>query len=191
MKIFKTLPRFFVIISAVGFSLASCKQENRQQEKELQMEVKTKDTTQRIYRAEISSLNERANGDRSVSGNITLEVKGDQLLINVEASGLEPNTMHLQHLHGAPEGGDTKCPDMGADSNNDKLIDITEAYNVAGVTMIPFHDNPPNMEVNTDTYPTADENGKFSYRQSVDLKELTSSFKNKFQWEKLDFKNFT
>lgn len=194
MKVTKTTLGTFAIILALGFSLTSCKQDNREQEKDdqdLQIESKTEDTFQRIYRAEISSLNESANGDRSVSGSITLQVQGDRLLIDVEASGLEPNTMHLQHLHGAPEGGDTNCPEMGADSNNDDLVDITEAYNVAGVTMIPFHDNPSNMEVDTDTYPTADENGNISYQQTVDLDELTRSFKGKFQWENLDFNNFT
>lgn len=177
-----------------GMILTSCKDTNREQEPvnvDQQIIAETENLAQRTFRAQISSFNEKANDNRSVSGNVTLEVSEDQLHITVEASGLQPNMMHLQHLHGSKEGSETSCPDSSADNNQDGLIDITEAYDVAGVTMIPFHDNPPNMEVNTQTYPTADENGNISYRQTVDLTELSNSFKEKFDREELDFSQFT
>lgn len=194
MKTIKTVPGVLVFILALGFSFTSCKENNGQQETEdqdEQMATETEEISERVYRAQITSLNENANEDRNVSGNVTLEVREDQLYITIEASGLEPNMMHLQHLHGSQEGEDTNCPDSAADTNDDGLVDITEAYDIAGVTMIPFHDNPPNMEVDTETYPTADENGNISYQQTVDLNELRNSFDEKFEWEDLDFSKFT
>ena len=188
------LLKAFIFTLALSFSFASCNQNNRQQEaeeNEQQTQAETESTSVEIFVASISSINESANGNRNVSGDVRLEVQGDQLLITVEASGLEPGMMHLQHLHGAKGGGAMTCPDVTADTNNDQLVDITEAYDIAGVTMIPFHDNPPNMEVDTQTYPTADENGNISYRQTVDLNELRNSFNEKFDWDQLDFSKFT
>lgn len=197
MKNCKTVLTAYLIIFVLGLSFTSCKQTNRQQEQledDIKMETATEDNAQKIYRAQISSLNENANQNRNVSGTVTLEVEGDQLEVVVEASGLEPNMMHLQHLHGSQEGEDTGCPDVEADKNNDGFVDITEAYDVAGVTMIPFHDNPTNMEVDTQTYPIADEDGNISYRQTVDLNELRDAFNEKFdreEDEELDFSQFT
>ncbi|WP_051286548.1 hypothetical protein [Salinimicrobium terrae] len=194
MRNIKTLLEVLVMILFIGFFFTSCNQNNRQQETEdqvLQMQTETEVIPEKTYRGQISSLNESANQDRNASGNVILEVQGDQLLITVEASGLEPNMMHLQHLHGSKDGKDMNCPDPAADTNGDGLVDITEAYNVAGVTMIPFHNNPPNMEVDTQTYPTADENGNISYQQTVDLNELRGSFNEKFNLDQLDFSQFT
>lgn len=194
MKNLKTNTTIFTIILVFGLSLISCKENNREQDTisgNQEILRQGEDTSTRTYRAQISSINAGANGNRNVTGNVTLEVQGDQLHITVEASGLEPDMMHLQHLHGLKEGNGISCPDPSADNNNDGLVDITEAYDVAGVTMIPFHNNPPNMEVDTQTYPTADENGNISYKQTVDLNELRNSFNERFDWEELDFSKFT
>lgn len=184
----------FALIFVLGFSMTSCNQNNRQRgagQQGVPMQTVTEGATDIIYQAQISSLNENANEGRSISGNVTLKILGDQLQITVEASGLEPNMMHLQHLHGSKEGGDTNCPDSGADTNDDQIVDITEAYEVAGVTMIPFHENPSSMEIDTETYPTADESGNILYQEVVDLNELRNSFNEKFDGEELDFSRFT
>lgn len=194
MKKIKTLSGVYFVILTLAFSLFSCNQNNREQEAEgqdQQMEAQTEKVDQKTYAARIDAVNENANQNRSVSGNVTMEVRGDQLIINVEASGLEPDMMHIHHLHGSPEGNATSCPDAAADMNNDGFVDITEAYEVAGVTMIPFHDNPTSLEVDTETYPTADEDGNISYQQTVDLNELRKSFTENFDWEELDFSRFT
>lgn len=188
--------RSLMLLLAIVVSFSSCKNETgdqRQDEEELRMqpETATEQVTQGTYRAQITSVNDQANKNRSVTGNVRLEVQGDQLQVYVEAGGLEPGMMYLQHLHGAKDGGEINCPDSAADENNDGVVDITEAYDVAGVTMIMLHDDPTNFEVDTKTYPTADENGNISYQQTIDLNELRQGFMEKFDWEELDFGRFT
>lgn len=194
MKRSKTKQGLFVVLFALGFFLISCNQNNRQQgagQQDLEIGTTTEDASDRILKARISSLNEATNENRSVSGNVTLQIQGDQLQITVEASGLQPNMMHLQHLHGFKEGGDTRCPDSGADTNNDQIVDITEAHEIAGVTMIPLHNDPTSLEIDTETYPTADEDGDIFYQEVIDLNELRNSFNNNFGREDLDFSNLT
>lgn len=184
----------WMLILVMGISISSCKQDTKEQQqgdRDQQMQTETEQNTERIYRAQISSVNKSANKNRNVQGNVILEIQGSQLLINVEASGLEPNMMYLQHLHGSKEAGEINCPLPTADTNNDGVVDITEAYEVAGVTMIPLHDDPTSMEIKTETYPTADEDGNILYQQTVDLTELRDSFMEKFDWEELDFSKFT
>lgn len=183
-----------LIILSIGVSLTSFAQqteEQKQNEAELHMQTKTEETKGDTYQGQITSINHEANKNRKVSGNIRLVVKDDQLHINVEASGLEPGTMYLQHLHGSKEGDDVQCLDSKEDANNDEVVDITEAYGVAGVTMIPLHDNPSGFEIKTETYPTADADGKIYYEQSVSLQELREAFMDKFEWNELDFTRFT
>lgn len=188
--------RLFTLLLVIGVSFSSCKNETedqRQNEDELpvQVETGTEQVTVESYQAQITSVNDKANKNRSVSGNVRVEVQGDQLRVFVEASGLEPGMMYLQHLHGAKDGGEINCPDSAADENNDGVVDITEAYDVAGVTMIMLHDAPTNFEVESETYPTADENGNISYQQTINFDELRQGFMEKFDWEKMDFGQFT
>ncbi len=195
MKDMKIAPRFLLLILVLGFSLTSCKDNNRTldvEERDLRLEeAESEEISEEIYRAKISSLNENVNEGRNVSGNVTLKIEGDELQITVEASGLEPNMQHLQHLHGMKNGTETTCPDAAADKNNDGVVDIIEATESAGITMIPFHGDPVNMEIKTHSYPKTDAEGNFTYSQTVDLDSLRSAFKNKFGWEELDFSKFT
>ncbi|MCC8358353.1 hypothetical protein [Salinimicrobium sediminilitoris] len=188
--------RFFTLLLVIGVSFSSCKNETedqRQNEDELsgQMETGTEQVAVESYQAQITSVNGKANKNRSVSGIVRLEVQGDELKVFVEASGLEPGMMYLQHLHGAKDGGEINCPDSAADENNDGVVDITEAYDVAGVTMIMLHNDPTNFEVESETYPTADETGNISYQQVINLDELRQGFMEEFDWGEMDFGQFT
>lgn len=194
MKVIMSAFRVLCTILILGISLNSCKENKgerdiEEQDKPLQAESEV--MSKEVYRAQISSLNEDVNKGRNVSGNVTLEIQGDELQIMVEASGLEPNMQHLQHLHGIKEGTETTCPDSAADKNDDGVVDITEATKSAGITMIPFHGDPVNMTIKTHSYPESDVDGNLTYRQTVDLDSLRTAFKNKFGWEELDFSRFT
>ncbi len=145
-----------------------------------------------IFAGTINGLNNEANEDRSVTGEVTLTILTDKTLnIQVNASGLEPNTMHAQMLHGSKEGADTKCTGMEADKNNDGYVDVTEAVPSVGITMIPLHENPLNLTIKTDTYPKADENGNLEYLASVNIDSLSNAWKAKFGLETFDLTKFT
>ncbi|MFZ6052944.1 hypothetical protein [Halocola ammonii] len=134
-----------------------------------------------IYEVPLNGMNEKANGDRTVSGMAKFVVYNGTLDITIQAEGLEPNTMHLQHLHGLEELGIANCPDgLEADKNQDGFVDLIETRESAGITMIPLHDNPSSLTIKTETYPVSDENGKMSYKKTVDLAELGAAYNKKF-----------
>lgn len=185
------------MILVLGLFFTSCKNndpeptEEDQELEDIEMVAESEEISQEIYRASISSLNEKINAGRDVSGNVVLEVQGDELMITVEASGLEPNMQHLQHLHGMKDGTETTCPDTAADTNDDGVVDITEAVETAGVTMIPFHADPVNMKIKTHSYPKTDAAGNLTYSKTVNIDSLRTAFKDQFGWEELDFSKFT
>ncbi|WP_377509480.1 hypothetical protein [Pontibacter locisalis] len=173
-----------LLISVLSGFLFSCNQQAMQEGGVV--EGQTVETTATegegmVYDVNLSSLNSEANDGRDVSGTARFEVRDSLLLITVNAEGLEPNTMHLQHLHSFETPADASCPPgMEADTNKDGIIDLIETRQSAGITMIPLHDNPVNMEIKTDTYPTTDNEGKLSYQKTVNLNELSSAYKEKF-----------
>lgn len=118
--------------------------------------------------------------DSSPSGEATIEIRDDSMVITVDARGLPPEMAHLQHFHGFEDGAPARCPDADADANDDGVVDVTETAPMAGTTMVPFHDNPANMEIQAETYPRADGEGAYSYRQAVSLEAVRSAFQEKF-----------
>ena len=59
--------------------------------------------------------------DSGVSGTVTVLDKGDHLRVNLDASGLEPNRLHMQHIHGFGDGTQATCPDMSNDGGDGVL----------------------------------------------------------------------
>lgn len=134
---------------------------------------------QERYVAELRPLNAEALG-RSAGGTATLHVEDGRLTITVAADGLAPETMHLQHYHGFPEGKDASCPTPQADTNGDGFIDLIETEATAGTTMVPFHDDPASLDIASETYPVATEEGAVRYSQTVAVDELERALEDKF-----------
>ncbi|HSH46258.1 MAG TPA: hypothetical protein VK966_10395, partial [Longimicrobiales bacterium] len=118
--------------------------------------------------------------DSTPSGEATIEIRGDSMTISVDAQGLPPNMTHLQHFHGFEDGSPARCPDAEADANGDGVVDVTETAPMAGTTMVPFHGDPANMEIEAETYPEADGQGSYSYRHTASLEAVRSAFQAKF-----------
>lgn len=131
------------------------------------------------YVAELRPLNAGVVG-RAAEGTATFEVENGQLNLSVQAKGLAPGVMHLQHTHGFPKGGGATCPTAAADANRDGYVDLRETEATAGTTMIPLHGMPQSLEIPADSYPVADAKGEIHYRHSVRLAKLTSALKSKF-----------
>jgi hypothetical protein len=132
-----------------------------------------------VYTAELHALNSDATGAKAV-GDAKFAIDGDELTITVDAEGLPPNMMHLQHFHGFKDGKAASCPDSAADKNDDGLIDLIETEAYAGTTMVPFHNDPVSMEIPSDTYPKADSNGSYKYKKTLPLKDLQAAFAKTF-----------
>ena len=57
------------------------------------------------------------------SGNATVSVEGNQVTVNIPATGLVANQPHAQHIH---IGGQNTCPSAGADQDGDGFISVVE-----------------------------------------------------------------
>lgn len=138
------------------------------------------------YRALLSPLNAQVVGSQT-AGEAIFTVAGDDLTIHVTVSGAPPSIAHLQHFHGFKEGMQkSECPTARSDTNGDGIIDLIETEPLAGITMVPFHDDPVSMEIVRDTYPTADDKGSYTYEKSVSLKALEDAFAAQFPGQELD-----
>lgn len=145
----------------------------------VETEAAPADRTDQTFMARFSALNAHLL-DSTPSGEATVEVRGDSLIVTVDATGLPPGMPHLQHFHGFEDGSAARCPGADADENGDGIIDVTETAAMAGTTMVPFHGDPTTMEIDADTYPRADDQGAYTYRHAVALQPLRSAFQEKF-----------
>ncbi len=138
------------------------------------------------YSATFTPLNSNVTGS-DAAGNVTFTITGDQLTIQVTATGVPPDTEHWQHFHGFAEGDKhAACPSASEDANGDGIIDLIETEPVAGTTMVPLNDDPVNMDIPTDTYPTAGADGAYSYEKTVSLKAMQDAFAAQFPGQSLD-----
>jgi len=141
-----------------------------------------------VYRAELKPINGSKTGSQG-SGTATLTRKGDTLFVQIQASGLSPSIMHLQHYHGFPDGKDATCATMEQDSNNDSIIDLIETEVVSGITMVPFHNEPHNLSIASKTYPVADDQGNLYYNDTIQISKLQKSLQKRFGVDSLYLEN--
>lgn len=137
------------------------------------------------YEAELQPVNSKVI-DGKAAGKVSFERTGSQLLVTVTTKGLEPKLMHLQHLHGSRDGMEARCAPESADANDDEFVDLIETHRYSGVTLFPLHDDPPSLEIKTDTYPTSDADGAYTYEQTVDWDELSEAVADEYDLDDLD-----
>jgi len=138
------------------------------------------------YQADLKSVNSEITGF-SPEGAAKVYIEGDSVTITVTMSNVPPGIMHLQHIHGFLDDKTAVCPTMAQDTTGDSIIDLIETEQVAGKTLIPFHDNPATMKIAAANYPTADSLGTYSYSKIMLLSELKAGLKEQFGIEKPDW----
>ncbi len=85
-----------------------------------------------------------------VDGTAYLSLDGDSLTVTIHATGLEPNRVHPQHIHGhekpvTQNNGNATCPTSAADVNGDGLVDVGEGvpnYGPVQLVLAPFSTTP-------------------------------------------------
>jgi hypothetical protein len=137
------------------------------------------DTENRIYKADITPLNEDISGSRP-EATVILELRGENLIITVEGKNMPPDMMHLIHIHGYRQNMDAECADLTQDANKDGIVDLIETEAVSGITLIPFHDDPANLEIDSESYPRADADGTIKYRKEISINDLEQALENKY-----------
>lgn len=102
-----------------------------------------------------------------VSGTVAPE--GDMLSITFDADGMSPG-MHLSHIHGFAEAkpADATFPDATADANGDGWVDRIETQTAADVTMIPLTDDPAGLAIQSESCPSAGDDGRMTFEQTFD-----------------------
>jgi hypothetical protein len=118
------------------------------------------------YQAELAPLN-----GSGASGNLMLELNGEEATITANVSGLATTFMdnpypHVQHIHIAGQG---QCPDMSADENGDGIVDTVEgqpAYGMIGTTLSTSGDTSAEAGTNVEIAPSG---GSYEYSRTFDL----------------------
>jgi hypothetical protein len=108
------------------------------------------------------------DGGSNASGNARITVDGDRVTVRIQARGLTPNLVHVQHIHGV---GRNECPtaDRRDDRVNDGLIDTVEGlpdYGAIQVSLTTRGDTSPASGLAVDRFPMADAHGKLKYERT-------------------------
>lgn len=141
-------------------------------------------SAQLLYSAELEPLNTNVT-ENAAGGTANFIIAGDTLTLGVTATGLYPEIMHLQHYHGFTDGREASCPPPEADTNGDGIIDLIETQEYTGITLVPLHANPVSLEIQNQTYPTAGEDGSYSYEQVVSASALEDALQSAHGIEEL------
>lgn len=68
----------------------------------------------------------------------------DTITVAISARGLEPNQVHLQHIHGFPNGQDAKTPTRALDADKDGYIELAEGIPAYGPVLLSLTANHAN-----------------------------------------------
>ena len=167
-----------ILLSLVAFS---CTNSNKSSDQESQ----TQEPLTQIYEAQIQSLNSNVT-NLQTSGKARFVIDGNKMHITIDIKNAPPAIEHWQHFHGFTDEGIATCASESEDVNGDGIIDVVETETVSGTTMVPFNKLPAEMDIPTDTYPVADDNGSYHYEIEVSLDDLESAFANAFGGSELN-----
>ncbi|MCH4009104.1 hypothetical protein [Companilactobacillus sp.] len=131
------------------------------------------------YEADIVAINGEKIG-KNPHGKATFSVNGNNLDIKISMDDTPENTQHWEHFHGFPDGKDAQIATAAQDANGDGFVDLPETEPVSGTTMVPFNDQPEEMNIPNDEYPVSDDKGHFDYERVVPLDILEKKFKEAF-----------
>lgn len=117
----------------------------------------------KMYTVEFGSLN-----NSGVSGTAELSLEGSTLTVSISATGLEPEMLHPQHIHGFVENkGNSTCPPASADKNGDGLVSVGEGAPFYGGIQLPLV-----MDTSDElSFPVADANGNINFTKTYEYSD--------------------
>lgn len=166
------------------FVFAGCNNSNKKNEAAGD-ELDTAETTTEtdsdriVYEADIVALNSHITGSEA-TGKATFTLENGQMQVVIDVKGVPANIEHWQHFHGFENADDATCANTDSDANGDGIIDLMETEHNSGTTMVPFNDKPEELNIPTDTYPVADEDGNYRYEATVNMAKLGDYFNAHF-----------
>lgn len=97
------------------------------------------------------------------------EVEND-FEVSVEVGGLDPNIVHVQHMH-----ADATCPTSADDANGDGFVDVIEGLPSYGGILLPLDSDLTDQAAGTS--PSADNTGLVDYNQAAAFDDVISSLR--------------
>lgn len=125
-----------------------------------------------LYSTDLTALNSSGVEGRAV---LLLDQDARTVTVDIQASGLEPGKMHIQHIHGFADDTDSKSPTIAQDDDGDGFVELAEGQDTYGpiqlnLTLNPenaVHDHGTDGHDHTDqaVFPTVGADGKLSYHE--------------------------
>lgn len=75
---------------------------------------------------------------------LAYDLQTNRLTVAISASGLEPDMIHIQHIHGFPDGTDARTPTLALDSDGDGFIELAEGLTTYGPILLDLKTNHAN-----------------------------------------------
>ena len=161
-----------ILLNLVVLSCKNSNKSNNQEDYELENKIQ-------IYEAQIKSLNSNVI-NLQTSGKARPVIDENKMHVTIDIKNAPSGIEHWQHFHGFSNEGIATCATEAEDANGDGIIDVVETESVSGTTMMPFNKFPAEMDIPTDTYPVADDNGSYHYEAEISMEDLESAFADAF-----------
>ena len=87
-----------------------------------------------------------------VTGEVIIgyDTDSDTITVAISASGLEPNQVHIQHIHGFPDGTNATTPTPALDDDGDGFVELLEGQDTYGPIIVDFGNIDPNQDGTVD-----------------------------------------
>lgn len=119
--------------------------------------IATPSQPNKVYTAHLDPLNAGING-LTASGTATIAVTGNQVDVSIHVAGVNPGTLHPQHIHAGP-----MCATQDDDANQDGFLDVIEGLPDYGPILISLDDTFADPTDASLGFPIADSDATYSY----------------------------
>jgi hypothetical protein len=126
-----------------------------------------------LYSTEFTALNNSGIAGRAV---LLLDQDAQTLTVDIQATGLEADQMHIQHIHGFANDVDAMTPTIAQDDDGDGFVELAEGLETYGpiqlnLTLDPdsaAHDHGTEGHDHTAeaVFPTVGADGMLNYRET-------------------------
>ncbi len=86
-----------------------------------------------FFTTEFTTLNGSGVTGEAIVG---YDQDANTITVAISASGLEPNMVHIQHIHGFPDGTDARTPTLAQDDDRDGYVELAEGLDTYGPILL-------------------------------------------------------
>jgi len=110
------------------------------------------------------------------TGTISMQLRGQRYLtVRIDATGLEPGTGHVGHIHGRvadTRPANSTCPTTAQDADADHYVELAEGLVTYGPIVIPFGDVDPDKDGIVHFLHTYDLNDRSTFAAGFDKSDV-------------------